>query len=163
MRRRAALSLIVPLALAACAHPAGPGNRPWSPAVDGAGADGMTWILNEADRPALIYGVRESDHLAAALECRPGSGQVDVVVFGATERPPRRLVLSSGPARADLPVRTEADDLFEQVHHAEAPAASDVLRRFARTGEISIGLDRPEPFPAAAPRLGARFLALCGG
>ena len=154
MRRPAALCLIVPLALAACAHPAALG----SPEVDG-----MTWILNEADRPALVYGVRESDHLAVALECRRGSGQVDLLVFGAAERPPRRLVLASGPARADLPVRTEADDLFGEVHRAETPAASDVLARFGRTGAVSIGLDRPERFPAAPHRLSARFLALCGG
>ncbi|WP_337187849.1 hypothetical protein [Phenylobacterium sp.] len=157
MRRRTALRLALPvafpLAVAACAHPAGPGP----------GADGMTWILNEADRPALVYGVPESDHLAVALECRRGSGQVDILVFGAAERPPRRLALASGPARTDLAVQSQADELFEQVHQAETPATSDVLRRFRRTGAIAIGLDRPEPFPAAPQRLRARFLALCGG
>ena len=127
------------------------------------GSPGMTWILLEAGRhqPALFYGLPDSDHIDLTLECRPGSGQVKITLYGPAERPARAVAIASGPVRDRAPVRSQPDELFDEIHQAIMPADSPALSRFADTGEIAVGLDRPTPFPPAPLAPSRRFIGLC--
>jgi len=143
------------LVLAGCASSPRPAPAP----------TGMTWILVEADRyqPALFYGFPDSDNLEFALECRPGSGQVEITLYGPALRPPRHLAIASGPVRGRAAVRSQPDELFDEIHLAVTPADSPALTRFASTGELAIGLDRPTLFPPAPTATSRRFIDICRG
>lgn len=154
------------LGAAACAGPSTP-LAPPAPTASGAPqpVEGHDWFLHEDDGTArLVYGLAESDDLRLALDCRRGSGQLELSAPG--EADDRRIALESGGETEIFPARAEPSELHDGVFlTARAPADAPVFQRFRRLGWLAVwqGGERQAyaPHPGSAEGV-ERFFAYCG-
>jgi hypothetical protein len=151
MRRRTAVSLIAASLLFGCAR---------QPAM--VAEPGMQWFLTP-DVPKLALGRGEgTDDVLMMMECRPRSGGVDLAVL-APAAPRRRMEIASGPAASRFAAKVEANEAGDGVI-VEARASADdlTLVRFAKTGELAVGVGGGRTaLPAARPAQIAAFLTVC--
>jgi len=113
--------------MAACAHH-----------LDQAHAAAVTWNLFVAGSEAkLAWGQPNSDLVGIMMTCQRGSNAVLVSGDVAADRP--RLVLASGRQKLTLNGAAEPDP-YTGGHWMEARASTGeaALRRFARTGDLTL-------------------------
>lgn len=146
--KRAALSLIslILAAVASCARapapePAGglsaapavaatPFGPEWSAGPD----DGLGWFFLAEDGPRLAYGPPNS--AASLMIACQGSGALSMSATTAEERS-SALELSSGAARASLPVTSERDPVSGGwLMTAQTRVTDPVIDGFRRTGRL---------------------------
>lgn len=116
----------------------------------------------------LVLGEPETDNVVVGFYCRPGSGQVEMIDFGA---PPdanaaKRVTLVSGKTRAVAAVVVEPNEMTEVHRRSELSASNPVLQAFRATGRL--GLARrgaADAYSAATPAEKAAvdsFFKSCG-
>lgn len=114
-------------AVAACAH-----------TLDSAQSSNLTWNLHVAGSEAkLAYGQPNSDMVGVMMTCDRGSGRVLVSGDVTIDRPV--LVLASGRQTTNLKGDAEADPYTGGLWlQAETTTRDAALRRFARTGDLTL-------------------------
>lgn len=128
--------------------------------------EGYDWFFHEDDQDArLAYGVENSDDLRLGLDCRRGSGRLDLTALGG-EDAPAEIHLESGGDTERYPAKSEPDLLHDGVIlTAEAKADDPVFQRFRRLGWVALWRDQEREayaaHPASADRI-ERFFAFCG-
>jgi hypothetical protein len=129
-------------------------------------APGRAFFFNDdPERATLSYGVGGTDDVDVMLECAPRSHRIGITDVIHSAQKGRALILISGAARADLPVKIQADEEAGR-DLASAKAASDLapLAAFRATGKITIGLGARALKLSAAPgemTSVTRFFAVC--
>jgi hypothetical protein len=129
-------------------------------------APGRGFFFNDdRERASLTYGVGGTDDVDVMMECAPRSRRIEITDVIHPAHKGQALTLISGAARADLPVKVQAD---EEVGRdvASAKAASDLapLAAFRATGTITVALGGRELKLSATPgeMTGVtRFFAVC--
>jgi hypothetical protein len=151
MRRRTAVSLIAASLVFGCVRQPAPVAEP-----------GMEWFLTP-DVPKLALGRGEgTDDVLMMMECRPKSGGVDLAVL-APAAPRRRVEIASGPAASSFAAKIEPNEAGDGVIvEARADAGDPTLVRFAKTGELAVGVGGGRAaLPTAKPAQITAFLAAC--
>lgn len=126
---------------------------------------GYDWHYTpEQGEARLAYGVEESDDLRLGLDCRAGSGRLDLTVLGHTGA--REIHLESGGETERYRAEGEPSELHDgDILTATASTREPVMQRFRRVGWIAQWIDgRREvyaPHPASEAGI-ERFFALCG-
>lgn len=167
MRARSILSAVGASALiAACATAPEPSTPTPVAASAPAPAAGYDWFFNQGDGGlSLAYGVANSDDVRLSLDCREGSGRVDLTVPAPDGAQPV-IHLESGGDTERFAAESEPSMLHDGVYlTAEAAASEPVFQRFRRTGWIAVweGENR-HPYAAHAGSTAGieRFFAACG-
>ena len=128
--------------------------------------EGHDWFFNEDDDDArLAYGVENSDDLRLGLDCRRGSGRLDLTALGG-EDARAEIHLESGGDTERYPAKSEPDLLHDGVIlTAQARADDPVFQRFRRLGWLALWRDQEREayaaHPASTDRI-ERFFAFCG-
>lgn len=154
MRAAILASLIAAAGLAGCATPT-PAPRPV--------AAGMAWSLNavEGEGLKLAYGKPDSDDVLVMLSCEPGQGHVRVSALASHAS--HAIALASGGLSRTYPAEAGPSGV-DGGFLVEGAAAPDdpVLARFARTGELTLGVDgRRTALPTDASGEAAKFMKTC--
>jgi len=169
MRMRALVALsVLTLGASACATAGPPASPAPPPAPGGApvAVEGYDWFYSPADDSArLAYGLAESDDLKLGLDCRRGSGRLEMVAI-AEKGAKAEIHLESGGETEQFPAAAEPSELHDGVFlSAGASTAEPVFQRFRRVGWLAQwrGGEREAyaPHPGSAPDI-ERFFAFCG-
>jgi hypothetical protein len=126
---------------------------------------GLYYSENEDEGAKLAYGLENSDALSLMLECKKGSGRVEVFqLFGPARSGP--LVLASSGRRSVLAGEAEADDgPGDGEIRASTPATTPALVGFKDTGKLDVS-GKGYRYSVVAQRDGqaevSRFFAACG-
>jgi len=148
-------------------QPAPPQTAPrLEPGAPQALAPGRGFFFNDdPERASLAYGVGGTDDVDLMLECAPRSHRIEITDVVHPARKGQMLTLISGPARADLPAKVQADEEVERdLASAKAPSDLPPLAAFRATGKITVGLGGRALMLSATPReliSVARFFAVC--
>jgi len=132
----AAALVIAGAALSACGHEQGQTRASLSP--------GFGLFYNDQGATAVLaYGQANSDDVALMLQCRKGSGRVQVSDVArhpmAKGAPAPRLVLTSNGRRTELPARVETGQSDgPPILTADTALDGDALKAFRRSGRISV-------------------------
>lgn len=128
--------------------------------------EGYDWFYSTDDGAArLAYGLAESDDLKLGLDCRRGTGRLEMVAIAEKGAKPEILVESGGETER-FPASSEPSQLHDGVFlAAEASTAEPVFQRFRRLGWLAQWRDGERE--AYAPQPGStanieRFFAFCG-
>jgi len=163
---RAALPVLAILALtvSACAT-----ARPALPVPESAAApapvEGYDWFYQQdGDEARLAYGLEQSDDLRLGLDCRRGSGRLEISAEATAAA--RELRLESGGETLRLPARAEPSEVSDGVLlNAAAPAAAPVFQGFRRTHWLAVwdgdARQAYAPHAVSVPNI-ERFFAFCG-
>lgn len=156
--------LLSVLTLGACA------TAPDAPAPTASGAPvpvaGYDWFLHEdGDAARLAYGLEESDDLRLGMDCRRGSGRLDLSAT-APAGTRAEIYLESGGDTERFAAKSEPSELNDGIFlTAEARTNHPVFLRFRRLGWLALwrGDERQTyaPHPGSADRV-ERFFAFCG-
>lgn len=153
------------LTAAACATAPTPAMTSPSPGAP-APVENYDWFLHQdGDEARLAYGLEESDDLRIGLDCRRGSGKLDLsAVAKAGARP--EIHLESGGDTERYPAQSEPSELHDGLFlTAEARTSEPVFQRFRRVGWLAVwqGEERNAyaPHPPSVDRI-ERFFAFCG-
>ena len=142
---------------AALPPPPGPGPAP---------VETQDWFYSADDDAArLAYGVAESDDLKIGLDCRRGSGRLELVTI-AEQGAKAEILVESGGETGRFAAGSEPSQLNDGVIlTAEASAAEPVFQRFRRVGWLALWRDGEReayaPHPPSRPDI-ERFFAFCG-
>lgn len=126
---------------------------------------GYDWHYTpERGEARLAYGVEASDDLKLGLDCRAGSGKIDLTALGETGD--RVIHLEAGGETERFRAEGEPSELHDgDILFATASTSEPVMQRFRRLGWIAHWIDgRREVY---APHPGSedaveRFFAQCG-
>lgn len=139
--------------------PAAPGPAPLP-------VEGYDWFYStDEDAARLAYGLAESDDLKLGLDCRRGTGRLEMVAIAEKGAAPEVYVESGGETER-FPASSEPSQLHDGVFlTAEASTAEPVFQRFRRVGWMAQWRDGERE--AYAPQPGSksnveRFFAFCG-
>jgi hypothetical protein len=127
---------------------------------------GYDWFFHADETDArLAYGVEASDDLKLGLDCRRGSGRLDLSA-NARAGAPAEIHIESGGDTERYRAKSEPSEVNEGVFlSAEARTDEPVFQRFRRVGWLALwhGDERQAyaPQPGSAERI-ERFFAFCG-
>jgi hypothetical protein len=126
---------------------------------------GLYYSESQDEGAKLAYGLENSDELSLMLQCKPGSGRVEVFqLYGPVRNGP--LVLASAGQRSVLTAKAEATDGPGDTEiRAVTPATTPALVGFKKTGKLDVSgkgyrysvVARPEGKVEVS-----RFFAACG-
>jgi hypothetical protein len=86
----------------------------------------------------LTYGRDSTDDLAFMLQCRPGSGRIEIIELDGDERA-GTMVLTSGPTRSSVRTRIETTDgPGDYQINAAIDASNPVMAQFRATGRLRL-------------------------
>ena len=150
MRRYILGSLVVSLALTACAHPVvSPENE-------------VVWSLShkEGERTALRVARPRADAPLLALSCEPHSGDVEIAVSSPDARP-SLVRLMSAPVGGRYIMEVGMGPEGEPILAGATRSSDPVLTRFAETGDLVLtAYGRGHALPID-PDKAAAFVAAC--
>jgi len=97
-------------------------------------------LLAEEDSAELVYGVRDSDDVRLAVECRGGQDPVLGVTLLAPTGSPGEIVLRSGGKTQRYAAHSEADELSDGVILITrlARKTDPVFKAFRETGWLTV-------------------------
>ena len=168
MRPRAPF-LIAGLALVAAGCSTVAPSTPAPSVVDAAAPQPVAdhdWFFNlDGDTAHLAYGLAESDDLRLGMNCRRGSGQVELGAM-AESGARAEIHLEAGGETERLPARREPSEVHDGVFLiAGARTSEPVMLRFRQVGWLAQWRDGARetyvPAPASRGRI-ERFFAFCG-
>jgi hypothetical protein len=152
------------LSVAACATV----EPPSMPVAAGAPQpiDGYDWHFSGDDEAArLAYGVEASDDLRLGIDCRRGSGRLELSANAPKGAKPE-IHLESGGETERFPAASEPSQVHDGLFlTAEASATEPVFQRFRHEGWLAIwhgdARDPLAPHAGTRPQI-ERFFAFCG-
>ncbi|GAA0655561.1 hypothetical protein [Brevundimonas lenta] len=165
MRLPILLSLSLLAGVAACATAPEPAP-PVATAAGPAPVAGYDWFFHEDENDArLAYGTEATDDLKLGLDCRRGSGRLDLSANAPAGTAPE-IHIESGGDTERYRAKSEPSMVNEGVFlSAEARADEPVFQRFRRVGWLALWQgDERQPFaphPGSAGRI-EQFFAFCG-
>lgn len=163
-----ALLLLSGLALATAAcnttSPAGPDVAPLTSAPQP--VEGYDWFYHvDGDHARLAYGLAESDDLRLGMDCRRGTGRLDLSAL-SPDADARDIHIESGGETGRFPARSEPSEVSEGVFlTAGAGADAPMFLRFRQVGWLAQwrggSRETYAPHPGSRGNI-ERFFAFCG-
>lgn len=127
---------------------------------------GYDWFLHlDGSEARLAYGLRDSDDLRLGMDCRRGSGRLELSATGAARARPE-IHIESGGETGRYPAESEISELHDGVFlTAHANTTAPVFQRFRSVGWLAHWQDGDRH--AYAAQRGSRetierFFAFCG-
>ena len=127
--------------------------------------EGYDWFLNQdGDDARLAYGMEASDDLKVGMDCRRGSGRLELSAPGPNGA--KDIHLESGGETERFASLAEPSELHDGVFlTAEADADTPVFQRFRRLGWLAVWHDDQRqtlaPHPQSAGNV-EKFFVFCG-
>ena len=129
-------------------------------------AFGLAFNENPDEGAKLTFGRPDSDDLKLMLECKPGSGRVEIFQFSGPERS-GPMNLASGARTTRLAARAEPEDgPSDYVIRAAAQTGESALAGFRETGRLSVSGQGYRYEIVAKPgelKAVSQFFGRCGG
>lgn len=124
------------------------------------------WFYHrDGEEARLVYGLAESDDLRLGLDCRQGSGTLELSAIGGPDAKPE-ILIEAGGETGRFPARSEPSELHDGVFlTAAATADNPVFQAFRRVGWLALWQDGEReafaPHPESRPNI-ERFFLFCG-
>ncbi len=128
--------------------------------------EGYDWFYHVDDEDArLAYGLAESDDLRLGMDCRRGSGRMELSATSHDDSA-KEIHVESGGETERFPARSEPSELHDGVFlTAQARTSEPVFQRFRQVGWLALwhGETREAyaPHPASRDNI-ERFFVFCG-